>query len=334
MRGPMDATVTPIGAADGPLVTPQDVDEARTRIAGYVRTTPVVRLERGVLGLSGEIVLKLELLQHTGSFKPRGAFNKMLSSSVPDAGVIAASGGNFGLAVAHAARTLGHRAEVFVPESSPAIKARGIRASGAEVTIVPGYYDDAQAALAARAAETGALVMHPFDQPEVVAGQGTIAAELADQVHDVETILVAIGGGGLIGGIAAWTAGNTRIVGVEPDTSPTMSEALRVGRPTPVEVSGYAADSLGARQAGDVSFSVCSRYVEHVILVPDDTIREAQRALWGTARVVAEPGGAAAFAALLSGRYRPDPAERVVVLVCGANTDASWLFEDAATPEG
>jgi threonine dehydratase len=234
----MDATVTPIGAADGPLVTPQDIDEARTRIAGYVRTTPVVRLERGVLGLPGEIVLKLELLQHTGSFKPRGAFNKMLSSSVPDTGVIAASGGNFGLAVAHAARTLGHRAEVFVPESSPAIKARRIRASGAEVTIVPGYYDDAQAALAARAAETGALVMHPFDQPEVVAGQGTIAAELADQVHDVETILVAIGGGGLIGGIAAWTAGNARIVGVEPDTSPTMSEALRVGRSTPVGGGG------------------------------------------------------------------------------------------------
>jgi threonine dehydratase len=175
--------------------------------------------------------------------------------------------------------------------------------------------------------------MHPFDQPEVVAGQGTIAAELADQVHDVETILVAIGGGGLIGGIAAWTAGNARIVGVEPDTSPTMSEALRVGRPTPVEVSGYAADSLGARQAGDVSFSVCSRYVEHVILVPDDSIREAQRALWDIARVVAEPGGAAAFAALLSGRYRPDPDERVVVLVCGANADAAWLFEDAATTD-
>jgi threonine dehydratase len=324
----MDATVTPIGTADGPFVTPQDVDEARTRISGYVRTTPVLRLEKGVLGLPGEIVLKLELLQHTGSFKPRGAFNKLLSSSVPESGVIAASGGNFGLAVGYAAHTLGHRAEVFVPETSPPVKARKIRALGAEVTIVPGYYDDAQAALRSRAEETGALVMHPFDQPEVVAGQGTLAAELTDQVHDVETLLVAIGGGGLIGGIAAWEAGRARVVGVEPDTCPTMSEALRVGRPIPVDVGGYAADSLGTRQAGDVSFSVCSRFVEHVILVPDETIRDAQRALWDVARVVAEPGGAAAFAALLSGRYRPDPDERVVVVVCGANTDASWLFEE------
>jgi threonine dehydratase len=328
MRGPMDATVTPIASAEAPLVTRQDVDEARTRIAGYVRTTPVLRLERGVLGLAGEIVLKLELTQHTGSFKPRGAFNKLLSSSVPEAGVIAASGGNFGLAVAYAAHTLGHRAEVFVPETSPPVKARKIRALGAEVTIVPGYYDDAQAALRSRAEETGALVMHPFDQPEVVAGQGTLAAELADQVHDVETLLVAIGGGGLIGGIAAWEVGRARVVGVEPDACPTMSEALRVGRPTPVEVGGYAADSLGSRQAGDVSFSVCSRYVEHVILVPDEAIRDAQRALWEIARVVAEPGGAAAFAALLTGRYRPDPDERVVVVVCGANTDAAWLFEE------
>jgi threonine dehydratase len=316
---------------DAPIVTPQDVDEARTRIAGHVRTTPVLRLERGAFGLPGEIVLKLELLQHTGSFKPRGAFNKMLSSSVPEAGVIAASGGNFGLAVAHASHELGHRAEIFVPESSPPIKARRIREAGAEVTLVPGYYDDAQTALARRAEETGALVMHPFDQPEVVAGQGTIAAELADQVHGVETVLVAIGGGGLIGGMAGWYAGNARVVGVEPDLCPTMSEALRVGRPTPVEVGGYAADSLGARRAGDVSFSVCVRYVEHVILVPDDAIRDAQHALWERTRVLAEPGGAAAFAALLTGRYRPDPEERVVVVVCGGNTDGSWLFDAEET---
>ena len=312
-----------------PLLTPDDILQARARIAGRVRTTPVLRLEPGAFGLRGEIVLKLELLQHTGSFKPRGAFNKLLSSQVPEAGVIAASGGNFGLAVGYAARELGHPAEVFVPETSPAIKARRIREMGATVTIVPGFYDDAAAASREQAASTGALVMHPFDQPEVVAGQGTIAAELTEQVHDADTVLVAIGGGGLIGGIAAWFEGRTRVVGIEPDTCPTMSEALRVGRPIPVEVGGYAADSLGSRQAGDIAFEVASRYVEHVILVPDETIIDAQRALWERCRIVAEPGGAAAFAAVLSGRYLPDPDERVVVLVCGANTDAAWLVGDA-----
>jgi threonine dehydratase len=312
---------------DAAPVTPDDVAAARIRIAGRVRTTPVLRLEPGAFDLRGEIVLKLEHVQHTGSFKPRGAFNKLLSGPVPDAGVIAASGGNFGLAVAYAARELGHRAEVFVPASSPAVKAERIRATGAEVTIVDGYYDDAQAACDARREQIGALAMHPFDQPEVVAGQGTIGAELSEQVRDAETVLVAVGGGGLIGGIAAWYEGRTRVVGVEPDACPTLSEALRVGRPTPVEVGGYAADSLGTRRAGEIAFALASRFVEHVLLVPDDAIRDAQRALWERTRIVAEPGGAAAFAALLTGRYRPDPDERVVVIVCGANTDAAWLFE-------
>jgi threonine dehydratase len=319
-------------AMDGPPVTPDDVAQARTRIAGRVRTTPVLRLEAGAFGVRGEVVLKLEQLQHTGSFKPRGAFNKLLSSRVPDAGVVAASGGNFGLAVAYAARELSHRAQVFVPATSPKVKAERIAALGAEVTVVDGYYDDAQAAGSVRAAETGALAMHPFDQPELVAGQGTVAAELSEQVRDADTVLVAVGGGGLIGGIAAWYAGATRVVGVEPDACPTLSEALRVGRPTAVEIGGYAADSLGTRQAGEIAFDIASRYVEHVILVPDETIREAQLALWDRTRVVAEPGGATAFAALLSGRYRPDPDERVVVVVCGANTDASWMFE--ARPDG
>jgi threonine dehydratase len=246
----------------------------------------------------------------------------MLAAEVPEAGVIAASGGNFGLAVAYAARELGHKAEVFVPETSPPVKAQRIEEQGAEVRLVPGYYDDALEASRTRAEQTGALVMHAFDQPEVVAGQGTIAAELSEDVPDADTVLVAVGGGGLIGGIAAWFEGRTRVVGVEPDRCPTMSEALRVGRPVPVEVGGYAADSLGTKQAGEIAFAIASRYVEHVLLVTDDAFLEAQRRLWEEARLVAEPGGAAALAALISGRYRADPDERVIVLVCGANTPA------------
>jgi threonine dehydratase len=311
-------------------VGPADIDAARERIAPHVRRTPVLHLHPGALGVPGRLVLKLELLQHTGSFKPRGAFNRMLSADVPETGVIAASGGNFGLAVAYAAHALGHRAEIFVPETSPPIKAARIARLGADVRIVPGFYDEALAASDARAAETGALVMHAFDQLEVVAGQGTIGAELSEQVPDADTVLVAIGGGGLIGGIGAWYEGRTRVVGVEPDRSPTMAEALRAGRPIRVDVGGYAADSLGARRAGDIAFAVASQFVEHVVLVTDDAIREAQRRLWDEVRLVAEPGGAAALAAALTGRYRPDEDEKVVVLVCGANTDAAWLFEENA----
>jgi threonine dehydratase len=303
-------------------VTPADIEAARARIAGRVRRTPVLELEPGAFGVTGRIVLKLELLQHTGSFKVRGAFNRMLSAKVPDAGVIAASGGNFGLAVAYAARELGHKAEIFVPESSPPLKAQRIREQGADVRLVPGYYDDALEASRERAEETGALVMHAFDQPEVVAGQGTIGAEISEDVPDADTVLVAVGGGGLIGGIAGWFQARTRVVGVEPDRCPTMSEALRVGRPVPVEIGGYAADSLGTKQAGEIAFAIVSRYVEHVLLVTDDAFLDAQRRLWEEARLIAEPGGAAALAALISGRYRADPDERVVVLVCGANTPA------------
>jgi threonine dehydratase len=312
---------------EAPLVTPADVEAARERIAGLVRRTPVLELEDGALGSPARIALKLELLQHTGSFKPRGAFNRILSAEIPSAGVIAASGGNFGLAVAFAAQRLDHPAEIFVPETSPPVKARRVAEAGAKVRLVPGYYDDALAAARARVAETEALWLHAFDQPEVVAGQGTIAAELAEQVPEADTVLVAVGGGGLIGGIAAWYEGQTRVVGVEPDRCPTLSEALRAGRPIAVDVEGVAADSLGARQAGDVPFAVASRYVEHVLLVTDDAIRDAQRWLWERARVLAEPGGAAALAALISGRYRPDPDERVVVLVCGANADPAWFAE-------
>ena len=304
-----------------------DVEAARERIDGYVRRTPVLELGPGAFGLEGRITLKLELTQHTGSFKPRGAFNKLLSSEVPDVGVIAASGGNFGLAVAYAARTLGHRAEIFVPSNSPKVKAEGIRALDAEVTVVEGYYDEALDASRARVEESGALVLHAYDQPEIVAGQGTVGAELADQVPDADTVLVAIGGGGLIGGIGAWYEGRTRVIGVEPETSTSMTAALAAGGPVDVTYGGYAADSLGTKRAGEIAFEIVSKHVERVVLVSGDQILEAQRRLWREVRVFAEPGGAAALAALLSGGYVPEPDEHVVVVVCGANGDLEAIAD-------
>ncbi|MGZ4125711.1 MAG: threonine/serine dehydratase [Actinomycetota bacterium] len=304
-----------------PVVDREAVLAARERIGGRVRRTPVLEPGPGAFGLDTPVVLKLELLQHTGSFKPRGAFNRMLAAEVPASGVIAASGGNFGLGVAYAARELGHAAEVFVPETSPPVKAERIRAQGAEVRLIPGYYADALEACERRAAEAGALFMHAYDQPEVVAGQGTIGAELSEQVPDADTILVAVGGGGLIGGIAAWFASDVRVIGVEPAACPTLTEALAAGKPVDAPVGGVAADSLGPRRAGVIATEIAKKNVDHVVLVPDETIVEAQRRLWNDARVIAEPGGAAALAALVSGGYRSDAGERVVVLVCGANTD-------------
>jgi threonine dehydratase len=306
-------------------VGPEQITSARDRIAAHVRRTPVLELAPGTFGVPGRLTLKLELVQHTGSFKPRGAFNKLLSSEVPDSGVIAASGGNFGLAVAYAAHTLGHRAEIFVPSNSPKLKADKIRALGAEVTLAEGYYDEALEASRGRAAETGALVMHAFDQPEIVAGQGTIGLELAEQVPDADTVLVAIGGGGLIGGIGAWYEGRTRVVGVEPDTSTCMTSALEAGEPVDVTYSGYASDSLGCRRAGEIAFAVVSKFVERVVTVPGDAILDAQRRLWDEVRVFAEPGGATSLAALLSGAYVAQPDEHVVVVVCGANGDLAAI---------
>jgi threonine dehydratase len=308
-----------------PAIGRGEVLAAHERIDGYVRRTPVLELGRGAFGLAGRVTLKLELTQHTGSFKPRGAFNKLLASGVPDSGVIAASGGNFGLAVAHAAGTLGHRAEIFVPSSSPKVKAERIRALGAEVTVVDGYYDEALDASRGRADESGALVMHAYDQPEIVAGQGTVGAELADQIPDADTVLVAIGGGGLIGGIGAWYEGRTRVIGVEPEASTCMTSAIVAGGPVDVTYGGYAADSLGTRRAGEIAFEIVSRYVEGIVLVSDDAIHQAQRRLWDEIRIFAEPGGAAALSALLSGVYVADPEEHVVVLVCGANGDLSAI---------
>jgi threonine dehydratase len=305
-----------------PPITRFDIEEAAERIMGRIRRTPVQELGPFALGgIPGELILKLELLQYTGSFKPRGAFNRMLSAEVDESGVIAASGGSFGLAVAFASRELGHRAEIFVPDSSPAVKIDGIRGYGAEVRIVPGYYADAAEACDRRALETGALMMHPYDQPEVVAGQGTIARELEDQVPAIDTVLVAVGGGGLIGGIAAWFANEVRVIGVEPELCPTLTAALEAGKPVDVEVGGVAADSLGAGRLGDISFEISQRFVDRVLTVPDRAIEEARRRLWEDVHLIAEPGAAAPVAALLTGAYDPDPDERVVAIICGANTD-------------
>lgn len=312
---------TLVDVPDTPLVSPADIEAAAARIAGRVRVTPVVEPGPGAFGVPGALVLKLESLQHTGSFKPRGAFNRILSARVPPAGVIAASGGNHGAAVAWAARELGHPAEIFVPEIASPVKVERLRRYGATVTVTGAAYAEAKAASEIRAAETGALVVHAYDQPEVVAGQGTAARELETQAPALDTVLVAVGGGGLVAGFCAWFRGRVRVVGVEPEGAPTLEAALRAGRPVDVEVGGVAADSLGARRAGSIALALARRHLERVVLVEDEAIREAQRRLWEALRVVAEPGGAAALAALVSGRYRSEPDERVAVLICGGNTE-------------
>jgi threonine dehydratase len=303
-----------------PVVSPDDVEAAAARIDGRVRTTPVLDLGDGV-------VLKLELLQHTGSFKPRGAFNWLLAAgAVPAAGVVGASGGNFGLALAYVARELGVPATIVIPELTSAAKRAGFARLGAEVVVVPGVYADALAHSRRLAAETGALLGHAYDHPAIVAGQGTCGLELEAQVGgEVDTVLVAVGGGGLIGGIAAWFAGRVKVVGVEPEPIPALHAALAAGHPVEVEVSGLAADSLGASSVGDVPFAVAERFVDSSLLVPDEAIAAAQRDLWQRCRIAAEPGGAAAWAAVLSGAYRPSPGERVAVVVCGGNVDLTTL---------
>lgn len=315
--------MTRVAAGTDAVPSRHDVEAAATLIEPHVRRTPIVEVEPGAFATAAPLTLKLELLQVTGSFKPRGAFHRMLTADVGPAGVVAASGGNFGLAVGHAARELGHRAAIVVPASSPAAKIDKVRATGADVRVVDGYYDDAAAVAAQIHDATGAVRMHPYDQPAVVAGQGTIGRELEAQCSSIDTVLVAVGGGGLIAGIASWFAGtDVRVVGVEPTTSRSLHAALEAGAPVDVPVSGRAADSLGTRRTGDIAFVVASSgHVDRVVLVDDDAILEAQRAIWISLRMFAEPGGAAAMAALLAGAYVPAPRERVVVLVCGANGD-------------
>jgi threonine dehydratase len=303
------------------MTTRTDIATAAARIAGHVRHTPLLRLAASELGLPYPVALKLELLQHAGSFKPRGAFNRLLSAELPAAGVIAASGGNHGAAVAYAARALGVTAEIFVPELTPAAKVTRIASYGARVVQGGETYAEALAASRARQAETGALEVHAYDHPAVLAGQGTVGREFELDGPDLTHVLVATGGGGLIGGIAAWYAGSAAVVSVEPEGCPGLHDALRAGKPVAAPVGGLAADSLGARQVGGLMFPIATRYVAAAVLVADDAIAAAQRLLWDRLRLIAEPGGATALAALLSGAFAPPDGARVGVLVCGANTD-------------
>ena len=292
-------------------------------IGPHIRRTPVLAASGADFGLDLETLhFKLESLQHSGSFKARGAFANLLMRPIPTAGVAAASGGNHGAAVAFAAQRLGIRAKVFVPNISSPAKIARIREYGADLVVGGDRYADALAACEAFVAHTGAMPVHAFDQAETMLGQATIGLELERDVPDLDTVLVAVGGGGLIAGIAAWYAGRIKVVGVEPEAAPTLSRALAAGRPVDAEAGGIAANSLAPRRVGDQVFPIARRHVADVVLVSDDAIRQGQRALWETIRVVAEPGGAAAFGALASGAYRARPGERVGILVSGGNTTA------------
>src|ERR1051325_1400616 len=303
------------------MISRTEIQDAGRRIAQHVRRTPVLPLEEKAFGIDARVFFKLECLQHTGSFKPRGAFNCILNSKIGEAGVIAASGGNHGAAVAYAAHQLGHRAEIFVPVITPQNKVDRLRQYGAAITIIGNSYSEALASSTQRALETNAVAIHAYDDARVLAGQGTLGMELEEQVRGLDSVLVAVGGGGLIGGVAAWYQERGRVISVEPECAPTLHHALAAGRVVDVDVGGVAADSLGARRAGELMFPIAQKFVTQAVLVTDDQIVEAQKVLWEKLRLIVEPGGATALAALLSNAYKPRPGERVGVVLCGANTD-------------
>ena len=309
--------------AETTSITRDRIAATESVIRPYVRRTPLLAADLADFGLAaGSVTFKLEMLQHSGSFKARGAFANLLLRKPPRAGVVAASGGNHGAAVAYAAQRLGIPATIFVPDITSPAKAERIRGYGAQLVIAGSRYADALAASEAHVEHTGAMAVHAYDQTETLLGQGSVGMELEYDLPGIDTLLVAVGGGGLIGGIAAWYEGRTRIVAIEPEQSPTLHAALAAGAPVDAPAGGLAADSLAPRRVGELMFPIARAHVERVVLVSDDAIRQAQAALWSSLRIVAEPGGAAAFAALLSGRYRPSVGERIAVLICGANTTA------------
>jgi len=306
-----------------PPITRASIDAAAELIRPFIRETPIIEIAASDIGLDGApIIFKLEFMQRSGTFKARGAFYNLLTRGGPGQGVVAASGGNHGAAVAYAAQKLDRPAHIFVPSISSPAKIAKIKAAGAEVHVGGAVYAEALRISEDWIARTGDMPVHAYDQPETLIGQGTVAAELRRQAPEAETLLVSVGGGGLIGGIAAYYRNDIKVIGVEPERAPTLRRALDAGAPLDVAVSGLAADSLGAARLGGNVYPIVREFLADALLVTDDEIRAAQRALWDTLRVVVEPGGAAAFAALLSGRYRPGASERVAVLLCGANTTA------------
>jgi threonine dehydratase len=308
-------------------VNRQSIAKAHELIRGYVRQTPVMELPTGAFGVSQPLSLKLELMQHAGSFKTRGAFNTLLSSQLGPVGVAAASGGNHGAAVAYAAQQLGIPARIFVPEISSPAKIAKIREFGAEVVVQGARYADALALCEAYREQTGATGIHAYDAWPTIEGQGTCALEWERQTHSLDTVLVAVGGGGLISGTALALEGRVKVVGVEPEGSAALFHSLAAGHPVDVEINSIAADSLGARNTGARVHAVAARAVERVVLVPDEAIRLAMRRLWTDMRIASEPGGACALAALLCGAYMPAKGERVGVLVCGGNVELTKLAE-------
>jgi len=306
------------------MIGRREVEAAWQRIRPHVRRTPVIELPAGTFGLAATLALKLESLQPGGSFKARGAFHKLLASQVPAAGIVAASGGNHGVAAAYAARALGHKAEIFVPTVASPTKVARLKSYGAVVHQVGAVYAEARAQSEKHAAATGALIVPAYEDEVVFAGAGSVALEFAEQAS-FDTLLVAVGGGGLIAGCATAIGAAVKIVAVETEGTPTLYEARRAGKPVDVAISGIAADALGASRIGVPNFEVAQRLVRESLLVSDDAVRAAQRTLWDELRIVAEPSGATGLAALMAGVYKPAPGERIATLVCGANTDPAFL---------
>jgi threonine dehydratase len=307
--------------------TPDDITAAAALIAGRVRHTPILEVEGAALGLPCAITLKLEHTQVTGSFKVRGAFNTLLSRPVPEAGVVAASGGNHGAAVAYAAHALGLPAHIFVPKAiAKEEKLRRMRMFGGEVVLTEGTVGDCMAQYAAHAEATGALSVHPYDTFPTLAGQGTVAREIEARMDGIDTIFVSTGGGGLIGGVAAWFGDRVRVVSVETEGTNTLERSLREGPEIDVAASGIAASSLGGPRLGVMSYAVAKAHVDKAIVLPDDAVFEAARRLWEGTRLIGEPGSAVALAALTSGAYVPRQGERICVLLCGGNAEPDWFL--------
>jgi threonine dehydratase len=314
------------------IINRESIARTYQLIRPHIRRTPIVEVDGADFGLDGvRLIFKLELQQHAGSFKARGAFTNLLMRDVPSAGIVAASGGNHGVAVAFAAMKLRKPARIFVPTVASSAKMERIRGYGADLVVAGERYADSLAASQAWAAQSGAMPVHAYDQIETLLGQGTVGLEFEEQYPELDTLLVAVGGGGLIGGIGVWYSGRTKLIGVEPEAAPTLTRALEAGRPVDTEAGGIAADSLAPKRVGDLVFPLAQRNVHSVLLVTDKAIQTAQQALWNTLRVLAEPGGAAAFSALLSRRYEAKTGERVGVLVCGGNTTAVDFSRSAET---